>query len=68
MNLGTIGKLVARIRGLIIGKVPDEIAMCEFECTKTTCLAADWEACGRRRARKVIAYPPGAPSVGCRER
>ena len=29
--------------------VPDDVAVCEFECRKRDCLMGDWERCERRR-------------------
>jgi hypothetical protein len=31
-----------------VGLVPEDLAVCEFECKKTTCTAAEWRECQRR--------------------
>jgi len=32
----------------IIGDVPNEIALCEFDCRKEQCAMGEWETCDRR--------------------
>lgn len=29
-------------------EVPDDIAVCEFECSKTECKLGDWQCCEQR--------------------
>ena len=43
------------VKGLV-QEVPEDVAVCEFECRKTTCLQGDWEACERRR-RGMVKQP-----------
>ena len=31
-----------------VAEVPEEIAVCEFECGKADCQQGDWERCERR--------------------
>lgn len=31
-----------------VAEVPDDIAVCEFECSKTECRRGDWHRCERR--------------------
>lgn len=31
-----------------VAEVPEEIAACEFDCSKTECLFGDWLQCERR--------------------
>ena len=33
-----------------VTEVPEEIALCEFDCSKTECLQEDWANCTRRLA------------------
>ena len=42
------GKLLKWFR-IPVANVPEEIAVCEFDCNKTECLLGDWEQCERRR-------------------
>jgi hypothetical protein len=45
-----------------IGKVPDEDAVCEFDCRRLTCRFGDWERCDRRRRGGLPAdLKPGDP-------
>jgi hypothetical protein len=41
------GKLLNWMK-IPIAKVPEEIAVCEFECGEHECLLHDWEHCERR--------------------
>jgi len=48
------GVRLARWLGSQVGQmVPEDLAVCEFECRETTCTAAGWRACRRRRERRV---------------
>ena len=39
------------IRGHLLGEVPDEMAVCEFECERGQCLEEEWATCQRRITR-----------------
>jgi len=41
------GKLINWLR-IPVAKVPEEIAVCEFDCVKDACRLQDWEHCERR--------------------
>jgi len=41
------GKLLNWMK-IPVAKVPEEIAVCEFECDEHECLLHDWENCERR--------------------
>ena len=41
------GKLLQWLK-ISAAEVPDEIAVCEFDCNKTKCLFGDWQQCDRR--------------------
>ena len=32
----------------LVQEVPDDIALCEFDCRKTQCRYDEWESCERR--------------------
>jgi len=56
------GKLLNWIR-FPVARVPDDIAVCEFDCHKQECLLHDWEHCERRlRAGKPQGRSPHRPS------
>jgi hypothetical protein len=38
-------------RGQLLGEVPAEIALCEFDCPHGQCLEDEWATCQRRIAR-----------------
>ena len=44
-----IGKLMRRLFRPVT-EVPEDIALCEFDCSKTECLQEDWANCTRRLA------------------
>ena len=41
------GKLLNWLK-IPVASVPDDIAVCEFECGKQECRLQDWEHCERR--------------------
>ncbi len=50
-----LGRLMGWFRNLFPGSktnlvetVPNDIALCEFDCRKTQCSFGEWESCGRR--------------------
>jgi hypothetical protein len=43
------GGLRKRLINAIVQPVPDDLALCEFECSKTECSAEEWKHCRRRR-------------------
>ena len=39
------------VRNQIIQDVPEDVALCEFDCRKGNCTNEEWESCGRRLDR-----------------
>jgi hypothetical protein len=39
------------IRGHLVGEVPPEIALCEFDCDRAPCPEEEWATCQRRITR-----------------
>jgi hypothetical protein len=37
-----------RFKGLLIGAVPEDIAICEFDCRKNQCTYGEWASCQHR--------------------
>ncbi len=37
-----------RLKNLFIAEVPQDIAICEFNCARTQCTHGQWETCQRR--------------------
>jgi hypothetical protein len=47
--LGTFfGKLTRSLKGQIVGDVPPDYALCEFDCRKTQCQFNEWLHCPNR--------------------
>ena len=38
------------IKNRIVQDVPEEVALCEFECHKQQCTEREWQTCARRIA------------------
>ena len=38
----------------IVAEVPEDVAVCEFECNKTECLEGDWRQCERRIRKHTV--------------
>jgi hypothetical protein len=34
----------------LVGDVPKDVALCEFDCGRGQCTLGEWESCERRRA------------------
>jgi len=32
----------------VVGDIPDDIAVCEFDCRKGQCMHSEWDKCDRR--------------------
>lgn len=48
----------------IVEEVPDELAICEFECRKEQCYGADWLTCERRTGKGAGQWSPGPVAIG----
>lgn len=44
------GTLRQRLMDHLVGMVPKESAICEFDCSKTECSSHEWTHCKRRLA------------------
>ncbi len=54
-RVSKFGRLKGWFRGLfpdtkthLVETVPNDIALCEFDCRKTECSFGEWERCARR--------------------
>ena len=45
-------------------EVPEEIAVCEFDCRRTECLHEDWERCERRLGKHAPQQPEQDAGTG----
>jgi hypothetical protein len=51
-NPNRFGRKASRwLKEQIIQDVPEDIALCEFDCRKSQCLMGEWENCERRLER-----------------
>jgi hypothetical protein len=45
---GFILRIGDPLSSIWIGRVPDEVSYCDYECRKTQCHSGDWERCELR--------------------
>jgi hypothetical protein len=58
-------RLIQFVKRGIVGDVPDDIALCEFDCRKGQCMQGEWAACDRRiRNASGELYPHGQGTEG----
>ena len=48
---GSFARLWQWVKDQIIGEVPEGSALCEYDCRKIQCTAAEWATCDRRLDR-----------------
>jgi hypothetical protein len=62
---GSLRQLWQRLKRQWITVVPDDIAVCEFDCRKGQCLYDEWDSCERRISKAagelMPPTPPGSP-------
>jgi hypothetical protein len=53
------------VRNQLIQDVPEDIALCEFDCQKDQCTHGEWESCERRlnRAEGELRPSPKEPAA-----
>jgi hypothetical protein len=58
-------RLVQFVKRNIVGDVPDDIALCEFDCRQGQCKQGEWAACDRRISKASgELYPDGRGTEG----
>jgi hypothetical protein len=65
LGVGTrtiFGKLRLWLKGQIVGDVPPELGLCEFDCRKRECLLHEWEDCKNRLS--YLALPANSGGHG----
>ncbi len=60
-------RLWAWLRPTLVQEVPEELAICEFVCTRPQCRLGDWERCELRRSygdveARAMEKEPSIPS------
>jgi hypothetical protein len=58
---GLRNRLFLWIRGHLIGEVPNELALGEFDCKRSPCPEEEWETCERRITRAAGELMPESP-------
>jgi hypothetical protein len=53
-------RLWQRIKGEVVQTVPEEIAVCEFDCRKLSCSVEQWRTCKRRVREAESKLTPAA--------
>lgn len=57
MNLSKLWYLLSSVRpwinDQIVSDVPDELAICEFDCRESECSSSKWESCQRRVSKNT---------------
>jgi len=46
-----------RLTSLLIADVPEDIAICEFDCSKNQCTYGEWATCQRRIHLQALSHP-----------
>lgn len=59
---GPVRQLWDRLKKEVVDSVPDDIALCEYDCRKEQCLYQEWATCERRLSKASgELMPPGPP-------
>ncbi len=67
-ELGLLNRVWQWVKDQWIREVPEEFALCEFDCRKLQCLEGEWDTCERRLSHTGGAFMPGAPHSGLRSK
>jgi hypothetical protein len=51
-----------RLKNLVIEDVPEDLAICEFDCPKNQCTYGEWATCQRRIQLTALCHPELAES------
>ena len=60
---GSLRQLWQWLKRQWIKEVPEDIALCEFDCRKGQCLYDEWDSCERRISKAAGELMPPAPPV-----
>lgn len=55
---GFLARMWRWLKGQLVGEVPAEIAVCEFDCRKQQCTQGEWENCERRLSHAANTLAP----------
>jgi len=62
--LGSLRTIWQRLKRQWVDEVPEDIAICEFDCRKNQCLYDEWATCERRTSKaagELMPPPPHTP-------
>jgi len=58
MNLSQLRNSLSGVghwmKDYIVSDVPDDVAVCEFDCRESECSSSKWESCQRRVSNNVV--------------
>jgi hypothetical protein len=67
-RLGTLTRVWQWFKDQWIREVPEEFALCEFDCRKLQCFEGEWATCDRRLSHASGELMPGTPHSGLRSK
>jgi hypothetical protein len=67
-RLGTLTRFWQWFKDQWIREVPEEFALCEFDCRKLQCFEGEWATCDRRLSHASGELMPGTPHSGLRSK
>ena len=67
-RLGTLTRVWQWFKDQWIREVPEEFALCEFDCRKLQCLEGQWATCDRRLSHASGELMPGTSHSGLRSK
>lgn len=56
--IASLDSLWRWVKGQWVAEVPDDIAVCEFDCRKSQCFFDEWACCGRRISKSAAELMP----------
>jgi hypothetical protein len=57
------GRIWQYVKRQIVDVVPEDLAMCQFDCRKGQCTQDEWEACERRIRKGAGEFFPDSPHL-----
>ena len=63
-KLGIFARVWQWLKDQWIREVPEDLALCEFDCRKAQCFDGEWDTCERRLSHASGELMPGTPHSG----
>ncbi|MGB8495470.1 MAG: hypothetical protein WCE53_13805 [Candidatus Acidiferrum sp.] len=67
-GVGSLARLWQWLKDQWIREVPEDLALCEFDCRKAQCFEGEWDTCQRRLSYASGELMPGTPHSGLRSK